>query len=86
MRELAPDAIGIVDGFFHQQPSVWHREILYALSQGVPVFGGASMGALRAAELADYGMTGVGPDLRGLSGRGLPALSPAPSIPMTKWL
>lgn len=60
VRDLAPDAIGIIDGFFHQQPSVWHREILYALHRGVAVFGGASMGALRAAELAPFGMTGVG--------------------------
>jgi hypothetical protein len=60
LANASPDAIGIVDGVFHQQPSVWHREILFALSRGVPVFGGASMGALRAAELADFGMTGVG--------------------------
>jgi hypothetical protein len=60
VRDLSPDAIGIIDGFFHQQPSVWHREILYALHKGVAVFGGASMGALRAAELAPFGMTGIG--------------------------
>lgn len=60
LLDASPQAIGIIDGFFHQQPSVWHREILFALSEGVPVFGGASMGALRAAELAEYGMIGVG--------------------------
>lgn len=53
-------AIGIVDGFFEQTPSVWHKEILWAMSEGVRVFGASSMGALRAAELADYGMIGVG--------------------------
>jgi hypothetical protein len=55
-----PRAIGIVDGFFERQPSVWHKEILWALSQGIPVYGSASMGALRAAELGVFGMQGVG--------------------------
>jgi hypothetical protein len=53
-------AVGLIDGRFETVPSVWHKEILWALSRGVPVFGAASMGALRAAELADFGMTGVG--------------------------
>jgi hypothetical protein len=55
-----PDVIGIVDGFFHTVPAVWHKEILAALGQGVQVFGAASMGALRAAELHPFGMRGVG--------------------------
>ena len=55
-----PQAIGIIDGFFESVPAVWHKEILYALSQGIHVFGSASMGALRAAELAPFGMVGVG--------------------------
>lgn len=53
-------AIGIVDGYFEQVPSVWHKEVLYALSQGVHVVGASSMGALRAAELHPFGMVGVG--------------------------
>jgi hypothetical protein len=52
--------IAIIDGVFHSQPSVWHREILEAIDEGLHVFGASSMGALRAAELAPYGMTGVG--------------------------
>jgi len=56
-----PSAIGIIDGYFERVPSVWHKEILYALSQGIPVYGAASMGALRAAELAAFGMRGIGP-------------------------
>ncbi|HVY21403.1 MAG TPA: TfuA-like protein [Bauldia sp.] len=52
--------IGIVDGYFENIASVWHKEILYALSQGVHVVGAASMGALRAAECAAYGMVGIG--------------------------
>jgi hypothetical protein len=53
-------AIGIIDGYFERQPAVWHKEILWAMSHGIHVFGSASMGALRAAELAAFGMVGVG--------------------------
>ncbi len=62
LRVLArrPDVIGFVDGYFDKVPSVWHKEILLALSRGVRVLGASSMGALRAAELADFGMEGVG--------------------------
>ena len=55
-----PSAIGIIDGYFERVPAVWHKEILWAMSQGIHVFGAASTGALRAAELAPYGMVGVG--------------------------
>lgn len=55
-----PIAIGIIDGFFDRVPAVWHKEILWAMAQGIHVFGSASMGALRAAELASFGMVGVG--------------------------
>jgi len=58
--EVRPPAIGIIDGYFEERPSVWHKEILFALSKGVYVFGSASMGALRAAELHSFGMIGVG--------------------------
>jgi hypothetical protein len=58
--EMRPTSIGIIDGYFENVPSVWHKEILFALSQQVPVFGSASMGALRAAELSPFGMQGVG--------------------------
>src|SRR6185437_13385815 len=60
VTRLQPDAIGIVDGYFDRVPAVWHKEILWAMSCGIPVFGSASMGALRAAELAAFGMEGVG--------------------------
>ncbi|WP_163995278.1 TfuA-like protein [Pyxidicoccus caerfyrddinensis] len=55
-----PVAIGIIDGFFEHVPAVWHKEILWAMSEGIHVFGAASMGALRAAELEAFGMEGVG--------------------------
>lgn len=52
--------IGLVDGGFEYTAPVWHKEILFALSRGVTVFGAASMGALRAAECAAFGMIGIG--------------------------
>lgn len=55
-----PDIIGLIDGVFLQDLSVWHKEILYALTQGVVVIGASSMGALRAAETARYGTLGAG--------------------------
>jgi hypothetical protein len=55
-----PRAVGIIDGCFEGVPSVWHKEILFAMAEGVHVFGSASMGALRAAELHAFGMQGVG--------------------------
>lgn len=57
---LRPTVIGLVDGVFRHTPSVWHKEILFALGRGVHVLGAASMGALRAAELHTFGMRGVG--------------------------
>jgi hypothetical protein len=58
--QSCPRAIALIDGYFERVPAVWHKEILWALSRGIHVFGAASMGALRAAELADFGMVGVG--------------------------
>lgn len=58
--EERPAAIAIIDGTFARMPAVWHKEILWALSRGVAVYGAASMGALRAAELHGFGMVGVG--------------------------
>lgn len=55
-----PAIIGVVDGYFERVPTVWHKEILWAMAEGIHVYGAASIGALRAAELADFGMHGVG--------------------------
>ncbi|HEU0030279.1 MAG TPA: TfuA-like protein [Kofleriaceae bacterium] len=52
--------IAIIDGYFERMAAVWHKEILLALERGIEVWGAASMGALRAAELAPFGMIGVG--------------------------
>lgn len=55
-----PRAIGLIDGVFETGPSVWHKEILAVMADGVAVFGAASLGAIRAAELHAFGMIGVG--------------------------
>lgn len=50
----------LIDGVFHQAPSVWHRELLDAMAEGITLIGASSMGALRAAELYPFGMLGHG--------------------------
>lgn len=50
----------LIDGVFHQESAVGHREILSAIKAGVRVIGASSMGALRAAELDTLGMEGIG--------------------------
>jgi len=55
-----PDIICIIDGVFHQNSAVGHKEILEVINKGIKVFGASSMGALRASELDTLGMTGVG--------------------------
>lgn len=52
--------ICLIDGVFHQESAVAHREILSALKQGIRVIGASSMGALRAAEMDTLGMEGIG--------------------------
>ncbi len=54
------DVVAIIDGLFEQVPAIWHKEVLYALSKGIHVYGASSMGALRASELHSFGMQGVG--------------------------
>jgi hypothetical protein len=60
VRLYNPQIIGVIDGYFNQVPAVWHKEILWAINQGACVYGAASMGALRAAELDALGMIGCG--------------------------
>jgi hypothetical protein len=54
------DAVLIIDGYYHHAGAVRHKEILDLMASGVRVCGSSSMGALRAAELDAYGMTGIG--------------------------
>lgn len=60
VQKHKPRAVGIIDGYFDGMPAVWHKEILWALDQGIAMLGAASMGALRGAELHAFGMRGVG--------------------------
>ncbi len=55
-----PDIIGIIDGVFHQNSAVGHKEILNVMKKGIDVIGASSMGALRASELDSLGMIGIG--------------------------
>lgn len=67
-EKYSPDVVVMIDGEFGQTLSVWHKEVLFALNNGVRVFGASSMGALRAAELDRFGMEGVGEIYRHYSG------------------
>lgn len=60
VRHHRPHAIALIDGSFFQSMATYHKEIIDAMSQGVWVIGASSMGALRAAECAAFGMVGVG--------------------------
>ena len=60
IRRRGIKRIAIIDGYFERMAAVWHKELLRAIERGIAVWGAASMGALRAAELAPFGMRGVG--------------------------
>jgi len=66
-RRRGVTRIAIIDGYFERMAAVWHKEILVAIERGIAVWGAASMGALRAAELAPFGMRGVGAIYRGFA-------------------
>ncbi len=56
----APCTMVLIDGLMETRMPPLHKEILVLLAEGFRVIGAASMGALRAAELAPYGMMGTG--------------------------
>ncbi len=60
VRNDRPDVIVIFDGEIISHPTVWHNEIIEALNCGVKVYGAAGIGALRAVELHNFGMIGIG--------------------------
>lgn len=60
LLEHPPEMVGLIDGCFETGASVWHKEVLDLIAAGVSVHGAASLGALRAAELAEFGMHGTG--------------------------
>lgn len=52
--------IVLLDGYYNSVPAPWHKEILFALALGRTVIGASSLGALRASELSEQGMLGIG--------------------------
>ncbi|MFF7403017.1 TfuA-like protein [Streptomyces murinus] len=54
------DVVVILDGVYHHQLALRHKEILDAIDRDVILVGAASIGALRAVELESHGMIGVG--------------------------
>ena len=50
----------LIDGYFDHRPAVRHKELLLLLSRGMPIYGAASIGALRAAEMRTFGLIGIG--------------------------
>jgi len=59
-RHDTPCTLVLIDGFFDQVRSPWHKELLLLRALGFRLIGAASMGALRAVELDGLGMLGVG--------------------------
>lgn len=55
-----PARLCLIDGYFDWCPAPWHKELLLLMARGTWILGSSSMGALRAAELEPFGMTGVG--------------------------
>ena len=60
IQQYRPEKICIVDGLYKTIPSPWHKELLLALENHITLDGVGSLGALRAAELDDFGMKGHG--------------------------
>jgi hypothetical protein len=70
MRLLGRPAplVCLIDGYFDHRPAVRHKELLLLLAEGATIYGAASIGALRAAEMAPFGMIGVGAIFRAYAG------------------
>ena len=60
IEETKVDGIILADGYFYENYSPMHREIIFAINSGIKVIGCSSMGALRAVELENHGMIGHG--------------------------
>lgn len=60
LRLSGDDTVLVVDGVYQHTAPIRHKEILDLYAAGVPVYGTASLGALRACELHGHGMVGLG--------------------------
>lgn len=56
LAKQPPHRVLLIDGIFEAARAPWHKEILVLLAEGFDVWGAASLGALRAAELHRFGM------------------------------
>jgi hypothetical protein len=56
LAKQPPHRVLLIDGIFEAARAPWHKEILLLLAEGFDVWGAASLGALRAAELHRFGM------------------------------
>lgn len=54
------DVVLMLDGYYGNVPAIKHQEIIEFINEGVLIYGAASLGALRAAELHTVGMIGLG--------------------------
>jgi len=54
------DRVCVIDGWFDHRPALRHKELWELLARRVAIFGASSIGALRAAEMAPFGMAGIG--------------------------
>lgn len=54
------ETIILIDGVLHRKRAVWQREICDAINAGIKVYGASGVGALRSAELQEFGMKGCG--------------------------
>jgi hypothetical protein len=59
-RSGSPGRLAVVDGVFHQSLAVGHAELRVALEAGWEIWGLSSLGAIRACEMAPWGMRGYG--------------------------
>lgn len=60
LAKQPPHRVLLIDGIFEAARAPWHKEILVLLAEGFDVWGAASLGALRAAELQGFGMGPAG--------------------------
>lgn len=60
LLDRPPARLCLIDGFFDSRAAPWHKELLWLMARGTIVFGAASIGALRAAELHPFGLIGIG--------------------------
>ena len=56
LAKQPPHRVLLIDGIFEAARAPWHKEVLVLLAEGFDVWGAASLGALRAAELYPFGM------------------------------